>query len=65
MEKLKPRLSKARLRWFGHVKCRDVNNIPRSAMELEVEDRRPIGRSKKIWSKVVKEVMRKLNIIED
>ena len=34
-------------------------------MELEVEGRRPVGRPKKIWSKVVEEDMRKLNITED
>ena len=30
-------------------------------MELEVEDRRPVGRPKKIWNKVVEEGMRKLS----
>ena len=34
-------------------------------MALEVQGRRPVGRSKKTWSKVVKEDMRKLNITED
>ena len=29
-------------------------------MELEVEGRRPVGRSKKTWSKVVEEDIRKL-----
>ena len=34
-------------------------------MEQEVEGRRPVGRPKKIWSKVLEEDMRKLNITED
>ena len=34
-------------------------------MELEEEDRRPVGRPKKTWSKVVEEDTRKLNITED
>ena len=34
-------------------------------MELEVEGRRPVGRPKKTWSKIVEEDMRKLNITED
>ena len=34
-------------------------------MELEVEGRRPVGRPKKTWSKVVEEDTRKLNITED
>ena len=32
---------------------------------LEVEGRRPVGRLKKTWSKVVEEDMRALNIAED
>ena len=53
------------MRWFGHVKHRGEKRILRRAMELEVEGRRPVGRPKKIWSKVVEEDMRKLNITED
>ena len=34
-------------------------------MELEVEGRRPVGRPKKAWSKVLEEDMRNLNITED
>ena len=54
-----------RLRWFGHVKRRDETSILRRAMKLEVECRRPIGRPKKTWSKIVEEDMRKLNITEN
>ena len=32
---------------------------------MEVEGRRPVGRPKKTWSKVVEEDTRKLNIMED
>ena len=53
------------MRWFGHVKRRDESSILRTALELEVEGRRPVGRPKKTWSKVVEEDMRKLNITED
>ena len=62
MENLEHRLREMRLRWFGHVKRRDENSILRRAMELEVEGRRPVGRPKRTWSKVVEEDMRKLNI---
>ena len=65
VENLEHRLRKTRLRWFGRVKRRDENSILRRAMELEVEGRRPVGRPKKTWSKVVEEDMRKLNITED
>ena len=39
---------------------KEITKIIRSAME--VEERRPVGRQKKTWSKVVKEDMKKLNI---
>ena len=47
------------MRWFGHVKLRDENSTLRRAIMLEVEGRRPVGRPKKIWSKVLEEDMRK------
>ena len=53
------------LRWFGQVKRRDKNRVLRNAMELEVKDRNPVCRPKKIWIKVLEEDMRKLNITED
>ena len=65
LENLECRLRKMRLRWFGHVKRRDENNILRRVIELEVEGRRPVGRTKNTWSKVVEEEMRKLNITKD
>ena len=65
MENLEHRLRKTRLRWFGHVKVRDVNSILNREMELEVKGRRPVGKPKKTWSKVVEEDMGKLNITED
>ena len=58
------RLRKVRLKWFGHehsLEHRDENSILRRAMELKVEGRKPIGRLKKTWSKVVEEGVRKLN----
>ena len=64
VENLEHRLSKPKLRWFGHVKRRDENSLLRRAVELEVEGRRPVGMLKKTWSKVVEEDM-KLNIKED
>ena len=61
--------------WVGHfilqiiiystVTRRDENSILRRVMELEVEGRRPVGRPKKTWSKVLEEDTRKLNIKEN
>ena len=54
VENLEHRLRKmTKLKWFSHVKRRDENSILRRVMELEVEGRRPVGRPKKTWSKVL------------
>ena len=51
--------------WSCTVKRSNDNSILRRVIELEVEGRRPVGRPKKTWTKVVKEDIRKLNIMED
>ena len=43
----------------------EITYLKDLAMELEVKGRRPVGRPKKTWSKVVEEDMKKLNITED
>ena len=50
VENLEHRLRKTRLRWFGHLKLRDENSILSRVMELEMENKRPVGRPKKAWS---------------
>ena len=65
VENLEHRLRKMRLRYFGLIKRRDDNSLHSRAIELEVEGRRPVGRPKENWSKVVEEDTRKLNITED
>mgnify|MGYP001795510643 CR=1 FL=1 len=65
VENLEHRLRKTRLKWFGHVKCRNEKSILRSVMELGVKGGRPLGRPYKTWSKVMEEDMKKLNITED
>ena len=65
VEDIRDRMRRIRLRWFGHVKRREENNILRRVYELEVEGRRPVGRPKKSWRRVVEEDMRRMNITED
>ncbi len=55
-------LRKIRLRWFRHV--RREEHILRQAVTFKVEGRRPPGRPKKTWRKVVEEDMRMMNIKE-
>ncbi len=62
LEGLEELLHKTRLRWFGHVRRKE--HILRRALNFEVEGRRPPGRPKKTWRKVVEEDMRMLNITE-
>ncbi len=54
-----------KLRWFGYVRQREEGHILRRALNFEVEGRRPPGRPKKTWRKVVEEDMRMLNITEE
>ncbi len=64
LEGLEELLRKTRLRWFGHVRRRE-EHILRRELNFEVEGRRPPGRPKKTWRKVVEEDMRMLNITEE
>ena len=65
VEDLKDRMRRTRLRWFGHVKRREENNILKRVYDLDIGGRRPVGRPKKTWRKVVEEDMRTLNITEE
>ena len=50
--------------YVKHFNNRIVSN--RRSMDLEVEDKRPVGRPKKIWRKVLEEdTCKELNIVED
>ena len=65
VEDLKDRMRRTRLRWFGHVKRREESNILKRVYDLDIGGRRPVGRPKKTWRKVVEEDMRTLNITEE
>ncbi len=61
LEGLEEVLHKIRLRRFGHVRRRE-EHILRQAVGFEVEGKRPPGRPRKTWRKVVEEDMRMMNI---
>ena len=42
-------VKKSRLKWFGHVECKDDNDWVKSCMTCKVEGIRHRGRPKKIW----------------
>ena len=58
-------LRRRRLRWYGHVKRRDVGDPLRRVGEIDVEGRRPPGRPRKSWKKTIEEDMRVVGAQEE
>ena len=65
LEQLDIEIRRRRLRWFGHVKRREVGDCLGDVLRMEVSGSRPRGRPKKSWMDNVKEDLRKLNLRED
>ncbi|KAG5587041.1 hypothetical protein H5410_047475 [Solanum commersonii] len=60
------KLSKARLRWFGHVKRRGANALVKRCEGLVVEGmQRGRGRPKKYWGEVIRQDLAQLHLTED
>ena len=53
-----------RLQWFGYVKRRGEGEPLAVVRSWQVEGRRPRGRPKKSWTKIIEEDMRLLGINE-
>ena len=64
VETLDVLLRRRRLRWFGHVKRRGQEEPLGRILELEVDGRRPRGRPKKSWRKIVETDMRLVGVSE-
>ena len=56
------KIREKRLRWYGHVFRAEEQSIARTAMDIDVPGRRPIGRPKKRWLEGIVMDMRKLNL---
>ena len=54
-----------RLRWFGHVRRRELSEVLGMTLNMTVEGRRPPGRPKKNWLSCVQEDLQSLNISEE
>ncbi|PIO63301.1 hypothetical protein TELCIR_15099, partial [Teladorsagia circumcincta] len=52
------KMREQRLRWYGHVLRRPQDHPIRTAMEFEVEGKRPRGAPKKRWRDVIKKDLR-------
>lgn len=49
------KIREKRLRWYGHIKRRDRDHPCREILQYIPPGRRPAGRPKKGWSKVIKD----------
>ena len=56
--KLGNMLRSGRLKWYGHVKRREEENVGRRVLEMAVSGRRKRGRPKRRWMDAVMEDMR-------
>ena len=64
VERLRMKMSKGRMRWYGHVMRRDQEYVERRVMEMELPGKRKRGRSKRRFLDVVKEDMGKVGAME-
>ena len=60
--KLECRLRAQRLRWFGHVLRDEEDGIVKVVFELEVAERKPVGRPRKSWRRCLDETLDRLRI---
>ena len=65
LEQLETEIRRRRLRWFGHVKRREVGDCLGDVLRMEVDGARPRGRPRKSWRANVKEDLRMLNLREE
>ena len=56
---------RGRLRWFGHVERKNVDDWVSACRSFPVEGCKGRGRGRKIWRECVDEDMRKLNLQKD
>ena len=65
VENITQRCSKARLRWFGHVKGRDQEYVGRKTLEMVPPGRRKRRRPKQRWMDCVNRDMRAIATMKD
>jgi hypothetical protein len=51
-----------RLKWFGHVKRKEVTNKTKATMDWQPEGKRPRGRPKKRWIDGIRQDLERLEI---
>ncbi|XP_070012486.1 uncharacterized protein LOC142162397 [Nicotiana tabacum] len=60
------KLRESNLRWFGHVRRRDIDALVRRCERLTMAGlRKDMGRPEKYWEEVIRQDMSVLHLIED
>jgi len=63
---IEDKIREARLRWFGHIRRRNMDAPIRRCERLDGPDYRRIrGRSSRSWSEVIRYDLRTLGLVED
>ncbi|XP_070026581.1 uncharacterized protein [Nicotiana sylvestris] len=63
---MEDKLRESRLRWFGHVKRRDIDALVRRCKRLTMADlRKGRGKPKKYWGEVIRQNMSLLQLTKD
>ena len=65
VESISTRCKKSRLRWFGHVKRREQQNVCRRTLEMMPPGRRKRGRPKLRWMDCVRDDMKIIGVTEN
>ena len=65
VEQLGQKVREARLRWYGHVRRREVGYVGRRMLEMELPGKRRKGRPKRRYMDAVKEDMRAVGVTEE
>lgn len=58
-------MQRSRLRWFGHTKKRDNDDVGKKILRLELPGKRPRGSPKRRFMDVIKEDMRVIGVRGD
>ena len=59
LKRLRFKLGRERLRWFGHMKRMGTERIPRREFEATEEGKRKVGRPREKWARIIQEDVEK------
>jgi len=66
VESIEDKIREARLRWFGHIRRRNMDALVRRCERLDRPDyKKSRGRPYKSWSEVIRHDLKTLGLVED